>query len=56
METRPIMKTMTCKMLGGPCDFPHHAASADEAVTSRGRHLNEMIAGDDETHRDALEK
>jgi len=50
------MKTMTCNQLGGPCDFPHHAASADEAIKSQDRHLNEMVAGGDETHGDALEK
>jgi len=50
------MKIMMCKQLGGPCDFRHHAGSADEAIKSQDRHLNEMVAGGDETHRDALEE
>ena len=26
------MKTMTCKDLGGPCEFAHHGATADEVI------------------------
>lgn len=50
------MKTMTCKQLGGPCDFAHHAATADEAIKAQDRHLQEMVDGGDDAHRDALEQ
>jgi len=50
------MKTMTCKQLGDPCDFPHRAASADDAIKAQDRHLKEMVAGGDEAHRDARDE
>jgi hypothetical protein len=48
------MKTMTCKQLGGPCDFPLRGTSADEVIKGQDRHLKEMVAGGDETHDGAL--
>ncbi len=48
------MKTMTCKQLGGPCDLQFHANSADEIIKAQDKHLKEMVAGGDETHKDAL--
>ena len=48
------MKTMTCKQLGGPCDFAHHGKTADEVIKSQDRHLNSMVEGGDETHQGAL--
>ena len=36
------MKTMTCRQLGGPCDFEHHGKSAEEELAeeiARQRHL-----------------
>jgi hypothetical protein len=50
------MKTMTCKQLGGPCDVPHQAATADEAIKAQDKHLKEMVAGGDETHTIALKE
>lgn len=47
------MKTMTCKQLGGPCDYPHHGNTADEVIKAQDNHLKEMVAGGDETHEDA---
>ncbi len=35
------MKTMTCKQLGGPCDFAHHGATADEVIKAQDRHLKD---------------
>jgi len=29
------MKTMTCKDLGGPCEFAHHGSTADEIIRSQ---------------------
>src|ERR1700683_4263094 len=50
------MKTMTCKQLGGPCDFPHHGETADEVIKAQDSHLKEMVAGGDETHEGALKE
>jgi predicted small metal-binding protein len=48
------MKTMTCKQLGGPCDFPLRGDTADEVIKLQDKHLREVVAGGDETHDDAL--
>jgi len=48
------MKTMTCRQLGGPCDYAHHGESADEVIKAQDGHLKEMVAGGDATHEDAL--
>ena len=49
------MKTMTCKQLGGPCDFPLPGSTADEVIKLQDAHLKEMVAGGDETHRNAAD-
>jgi len=49
------MKAMTCKQLGGPCESPLHGKTADEIIKAQDRHLREMVAGGDESHRDALQ-
>jgi predicted small metal-binding protein len=48
------MKTMTCKELGGPCDFPHRGKTANEVIKAQDSHLKEMVADGDDTHRSAL--
>ena len=48
------MKTMTCKELGGPCDFPHQGGTADDVIKAQDRHLREMVAAGDDTHQGAL--
>jgi hypothetical protein len=48
------MKTMTCKQLGGPCDFPLHGNSANDVIKAEDRHLQEMVASGDETHKSEL--
>jgi hypothetical protein len=48
------MKTMTCKQLGGPCDFPLVGNTADAVIKAQDKHLKEMVAGGDETHNGAL--
>jgi predicted small metal-binding protein len=50
------MKTMTCKQLGGPCDFPHHGETADEVIKAQDSHLKEMVAGGDKSHEGALKE
>jgi predicted small metal-binding protein len=47
------MKTMTCKQLGGPCDFPLHGVTADEVIKAQDSHLKEMVSGGDEAHMSA---
>jgi hypothetical protein len=49
------MKTMTCEQLGGPCDFRHHAATADEAIKAQDAHLKAVVAAGDQAHAPALE-
>lgn len=48
------MKVMTCRQLGGPCDFEHHGSTADEVIKAQDRHLKERVEGGDETHAAAL--
>ncbi len=48
------MKTMTCRQLGGPCDVPLHGQTADEVIKAEDKHLEEMVARGDETHKSAL--
>jgi predicted small metal-binding protein len=50
------MKTMTCRQLGGPCDFPHHANTADEVIKAQDKHLKDVVAQGDATHESALEE
>lgn len=50
------MKTMTCKQLGGPCDFPHHGETADEVIKAQDSHLKEMVGGGDKAHEGALKE
>ena len=47
------MKTMTCKDLGGPCEFAHQGSTADEIIKAQDKHLKEAVAGGDETHTSA---
>ena len=48
------MKTMTCRQLGGPCDFELRGATADEVIKAQDQHLKDAVAGGDNTHDDAL--
>ena len=50
------MKTMTCKQLGGPCDFAHHGDTADEVIKAQDGHLKEMVGNGDESHEGALKE
>jgi predicted small metal-binding protein len=50
------MKTMTCKQLGGPCDFQHHGETADEVIKAQDRHLREIVSAGDEAHETALKE
>jgi predicted small metal-binding protein len=48
------MKTMTCKQLGGPCDYTLHGNTADEVIKAQDSHLREMVKAGDDTHKSAL--
>jgi predicted small metal-binding protein len=50
------MKTMTCKQLGGPCDFPLHGETADEVIKAQDKHLNGVVSKGDEVHKGALKE
>jgi predicted small metal-binding protein len=50
------MKTMTCRELGGPCDFAHHGNSANDVIKAQDKHLKETVAGGDSTHESALKE
>jgi predicted small metal-binding protein len=49
-----MMKTMTCRQLGGPCDLALRGASADEVIKLQDKHLRSVVADGDESHKDAL--
>ena len=48
------MKRMTCKQLGGPCDLVLRGETADEVIQAQDKHLKDIVAGGDDTHREAL--
>jgi hypothetical protein len=48
------MKTMTCKQMGGPCEVTFHGNTADEVIKAEDKHLKDMVANGDETHKSAL--
>ncbi|HEX4435042.1 MAG TPA: hypothetical protein VH012_09425 [Acidimicrobiales bacterium] len=48
------MKTMTCKQLGGPCDFQLHGETADVVIKAQDRHLKDLVAAGDDAHKPAL--
>ena len=48
------MKTMTCKQLGGPCEFALHGDNANDVIKGQDQHLREMVAGGDQAHGPAL--
>jgi predicted small metal-binding protein len=50
------MKTMTCKEMGGPCDFAHRGATADEVIKAQDSHLKDMVANGDDAHKGALKE
>jgi len=50
------MKTMTCRQLGGACDFQLHGETADDVIKLQDTHLNDMVAGGDDAHERALKE
>ena len=45
-----MMKTMTCRQLGGPCDLELRGENADEVINLQDQHLKKMVADGDEAH------
>jgi predicted small metal-binding protein len=48
-----VMKTMTCRQLGGPCDLELRGEKADEVIKAQDRHLKEAVEAGDGTHEQA---
>jgi predicted small metal-binding protein len=48
------MKTMTCKQLGGPCDFQLRGNTGDEVIKAQDAHLRGAVASGDTSHESAL--
>ncbi len=49
-----IMKTMTCKQLGGACNLEFHADTFEEMTEQSKKHGMEMFQSGDEEHRKAM--
>jgi predicted small metal-binding protein len=49
------MKTMTCKQMGGPCDFELKGETADDVIKAGEQHLTEMVSKGDESHKAAAQ-
>lgn len=47
------MKTMTCRLLGGPCDAQHHGKTADDVIKAQDRHLTDAVNAGDTAHEPA---
>ena len=45
---------MTCNQMGGPCDAAFDGNSADEVIKAQDKHLKEIVASGDESHKAAL--
>jgi len=47
---------MTCRQLGGTCDLEHRGTTADDIIQAQDRHLRDVVAGGDDSHKDALKE
>jgi len=48
------MKKMTCKDMGGPCDFTVTGNSAEEMMQNGALHVTQMADTGDEGHKNVL--
>ena len=48
------MKVMTCRQLGGPCEFELRGDTADQVIKLQDQHLKDMVDGGDGAHESAL--
>jgi len=46
-----LMKTMTCRQLGGPCDTLIHGATSEEMMNAGAAHISSQ---NDEGHKQAV--
>ena len=51
-----MMKTMTCRQLGGACDKEFHASTFEQMANLSKEHGMEMFEKGDEPHIKAMEK
>ena len=51
-----IMKTMTCKQLGGACDFQFTGSTFEEISKQSKQHGIEMFQQNDEAHINAMKQ
>jgi hypothetical protein len=50
-----MVKAMTCRQLGGPCDHSHRGETADDVIRSQDERLNQVVeSGDDGLARDEM--
>lgn len=49
-----LMKTMTCKQLGGACNTEFHANTFEEMAEISKKHAMEMFQDKDEAHINAM--
>lgn len=49
------MRKMTCKQLGGTCDFEFQAETFEEIIELSKRHVRLMVEKGDKSHIDALQ-
>lgn len=50
------MKTMTCKQLGGACEYEFQADTFDEMAAMSKKHAMDMFQKGDQPHLDAMNK
>jgi predicted small metal-binding protein len=50
-----MAKKLTCRDLGGPCDFEMLGATPDEVVGKGAAHLQEMSEKGDVPHKEAMD-
>jgi hypothetical protein len=48
-----VMKTMTCRQLGGPCDLELQGETADDVIKAQDRHLKDAVKAGDTAHEQA---
>jgi len=56
MTKLKIMKTMTCRQMGGACDLEFHADTFEEMAEMSKNHGREMFQKDDQPHLDAMKE
>ena len=52
----PVMKTMTCRELGGACDHQFHAETFEQMAEMSKQHAMEMMQKGDPAHLEAMKE